>query len=116
MARPPIARNVCSLPPVAEFVPSVSCGIVGEVIMTVDEYEAVKLIDYDGLSQQECAQQMGVARTTVQAIYGNARRKLSLCLVEGSALRIQGGDYEICPGGRTSCVHFGTCTRMSGRS
>lgn len=113
MARPPIVRTVCSLPPVAEFVPAVSCGIVGEVTMSVDEYETVKLIDFEGMSQQECARQMGVARTTVQAIYGSARSKLARCLVEGSALRIQGGEYEICAGGRTDCAYRSTCSRQA---
>ena len=70
--------------------------------MTLDEYEAIRLIDLLDCTQEECAQQMGVARTTVQAVYNQARRKLAQMLVDGRRLEIQGGDYELCP-------HSGSC-------
>ena len=74
------------------------------VILTVDEYETIRLMDLEGLSQQECSQWMEVARTTVQRIYENARKKLALALVEGRPLRIGGGDYRLCDG-QESCGH-----------
>lgn len=61
-------------------------------------------MDLEGLSQQECSQWMEVARTTVQRIYENARKKLALALVEGRPLRIGGGDYRLCDG-QESCGH-----------
>ena len=61
-------------------------------------------MDLEGLSQQECSQWMEVARTTVQRIYENARKKLALALVEGRPLRIGGGDYRLCDG-HESCGH-----------
>jgi len=67
------------------------------VVLTLDEYEAVRLIDYEGLSQERCAEQMRVARTTVTAIYESARRKLASMLVEGRRVIIAGGCYEISP-------------------
>ena len=71
MARPVKRRRVCGLPPVGAFRPEGGPG--GPVIeVTVDEYEAVRLIDLLGLTQEECAAQMNVARTTVQAIYDSA--------------------------------------------
>ena len=76
MARPVKRRRVCGLPPVGAFRPEGGPG--GPVIeVTVDEYEAVRLIDLLGLTQEECAAQMNVARTTVQAIYDSAREKLA---------------------------------------
>ena len=60
------------------------------VQMTLDEYEAIRLMDLENLQQEQAAAQMGVARTTVQLIYNNARRKLADCLVNGKRLVIEG--------------------------
>lgn len=103
MPRPPKARRVCQLPAVTQFKPVGYVSPDDRVVMTVDEYEAVYLIDHEGCTQQECADQMEVARTTVQSIYQTARRKIAACLVEGRRLVIEGGDYEVCPGGRAEC-------------
>ena len=64
--------------------------------MTVDEYETIRLIDLEGLTQEECSKQMNVARTTVQGIYIEARKKLAEALVNGKRLLIGGGEYKIC--------------------
>ena len=66
------------------------------IIMAVDEYETIRLIDLAGYTQEECAAQMGIARTTVQGIYNDARRKLADALVNGKMLFIEGGDIDIC--------------------
>lgn len=97
MARPVKCRKVCEMPFVNEFAP---CGRHkpkgAKICMTVDEYETIRLIDYEGYSQEECAGQMHVGRTTVQSIYARARQKLSRLLVDGNPLVIGGGDYKIC--------------------
>lgn len=82
--------------------------------MTVDEYETIRLIDHEGLMQEDAAERMNVARTTVQAIYGNARKKLAAALVEGKTLRIEGGDVEIC-GGNPQCAYRQNCPRRKCR-
>ncbi len=65
------------------------------VIMSLDEYETIRLLDKEGLKQEECAEKMGVARTTITAIYESARKKLAQCLVDGKTLRIEGGSYKL---------------------
>ena len=96
MARPMKQRRICGLPQVNEFAPCEGTE-KGVVELTVDEYEVIRLIDGQGLNQNECALQMQVARTTVQAIYDSARKKLADFLIYGKHLRIRGGSYDVCP-------------------
>ena len=98
MPRPRKCRRICALPRHTSFGP-LEGAAGGPVEMTVEEYEALRLIDLLGCTQAQCAGQMGVARSTVQQIYDGARRKLTLSLVEGRPLVIAGGDYAVCPGG-----------------
>jgi predicted DNA-binding protein (UPF0251 family) len=99
MARPRKRRRVCGLPEVNRFGPlDAPIGVSDNVIMTVDEYETIRLIDLEGLTQEECAEQMNIARSTVQGIYVDARRKLAEALVNGKVLLIEGGTYLLCDG------------------
>lgn len=104
MPRPRKWRRVCCMPDNQSFGPLDSISNERKVIvMTVDEFEAIRLIDLEGLSQEQCSERMGVARTTAQAIYNNARVKLAECIVNGMMLSISGGDYVLCDGGTTGC-------------
>jgi len=99
-------RSVCGMPRCCGFYASNKQGENGEPIyMTVEEYETIRLIDYVGLTQEECAKQMDVARTTIQRIYNDARRKLSAFLVQGTELKIAGGSYELCNRPHCDCQH-----------
>lgn len=71
--------------------------------MTVEEYEVIRLIDVEGMTQEECSKQMAISRTTVQGIYNDARKKLADSLVNGKALFIDGGDYLLCDGKGGMC-------------
>lgn len=97
MARPRKWRRVCTLPEVNEFGPINTPKNEREfIIMTVEEYETIRLIDLEGLNQEQSADIMGVARSTIQRIYDDARKKLADSLVNGKLLRIEGGDYRLC--------------------
>lgn len=97
MARPRKLRKVCNLPQTNKFGPINSCHEnIETVSMTVEEYETIRLIDLEDLTQQECADIMHVARATVQRIYIEARKKLADFLVNGNMLNIEGGSYKLC--------------------
>lgn len=115
MPRPVKWRNVCCLPETSRFGPLDSAGGEREhIVMTVDEYETVRLIDLEGLTQEECAAQMNVARTTVQGVYNTARQKIADSLVNGKALWIEGGEYRLCNGQGKNCGR-GHCGRHINR-
>ncbi len=101
MPRPRKSRKVCHFPQNLSFVPSEEQE-AEPILLTIDEYETLRLMDREGLSQEEAGERMNVARTTVQLIYTSARRKLADMLVEGRPLRIEGGDYRLCDG-NTPC-------------
>ena len=71
--------------------------------MSLDEFECIRLIDYEGITQEECAEQINMDRTSVTLMYARARKKLAECLVTGKELRIEGGNYEFCPGNLEQC-------------
>ncbi len=123
MPRPTKCRKVCGLPGNSRFGPLDAEAGAGRdtpadehvyINMTVDEYETVRLIDLEGLNQEECAAQMNVARTTVQGIYMEARRKMADALVNGKILLIAGGQYRLCDGQGKGCGHGG-CRRREMR-
>ena len=109
MPRPRKCRKVCSLPRNSGFLPF-RAETEDTVILTVDEYEALRLIDREDFSQEQCGEYMHIARTTVQQIYASARKKLANALVDGLAIRIEGGDYRLCDGQEEACV-CGGCQR-----
>ena len=104
MPRPQKCRRICAMPGCMAFAPCEAEGVKAQdVVMTLDEYESIRLIDLLDLTQEEAARQMCVARTTVQAVYDGARRKLAEALVGGKMLVIQGGSYELCPHAQECC-------------
>ena len=111
MARPRKWRKVCCLPASDKFGPLNGNEINSNFIkMSIDEYETIRLIDLAGFTQEKCANQMAIARTTVQAIYNEARQKIAKSLVHGYVLIIEGGDYKLRDGLEHSC-ECGGCGR-----
>lgn len=96
MPRPKCCRRVGRLPVCPVFKPAgVPASSLREVSLTVDEFEALRLADYEGLYQEQAAGQMGVSRQTFGRIVEAARKKVAQALVEGCALRIEGGEIEM---------------------
>lgn len=99
---------MCGLPQINRFGPmSGNRDLFETIIMEVDEYETIRLIDLEGFTQEQCADQMNIARTTIQGIYSEARKKLADSLVNGKMLLIEGGDYKLCDGIGRGCQQKG---------
>ena len=96
MPRPVRCRRIERLPVYRSFSPD-DIPAEESVRMTVDEYEALRLLDGEGLTQESCAVRMNIARTTVTAIYDSARKKVADALVHGKRLLITGGCCEFKP-------------------
>lgn len=100
MPRPRKNRIVHAMPSSEGFIPlGYSCSESGHfrsVTMTIEEFEAIRLIDFLKLTQEECAVRMQVSRPTVTNIYESARFKLADALVNEKQLLIGGGSYDVC--------------------
>ena len=96
MPRPVRCRRIERLPVYRSFSPD-DAAAAEDVRMTVDEFEALRLLDDEGLTQETCALRMNIARTTVTAIYDSARKKIADALVHGKRLLITGGCCEFKP-------------------
>ena len=112
MPRPKKCRKVCCMPKNSRFGPlGGGCGLACTVVMHIDEYETIRLIDLEGMTQEECSEKMHIARTTVQGIYALARKKLADSLENGKVLLIEGGDYQLCNDKDLPCGGSG-CRRL----
>jgi len=105
MSRPFSSRHIARNPTVSVFKPA---GIprceLAEVVMTLDEYEALRLADLEGLHHEAAALRMNISRPTFSRIIDGARRKVAETLVEGKVLRIKGGPVHL---GRRHCCRMG---------
>jgi predicted DNA-binding protein (UPF0251 family) len=89
-------RKVDSVPPVSYFKPADTGYLTpGEVIILVEEAEAIRLKDLEGMEQEECARSMNISRTTFSRILDSARQKVADALLNGKAIRIRGGNFEM---------------------
>lgn len=95
MPRKQRCRFIGGLPKNWSLLPEESGHAPDYVVLSLDEFEAIRLIDREGLTQEQSAQKMGVARTTVTAIYESARKKIAVSLVDGIGLLISGGTYRL---------------------
>ena len=66
-----------------------------ESVLTVDEFEALRLKDLEGLEQETAAGRMAVSQPTFHRILSSARKKIADAIVNGKAIRIEGGTYQL---------------------
>jgi predicted DNA-binding protein (UPF0251 family) len=95
MGRPKHCRRVGFLPDTNYFKPrGIPLSALEEVILTVDECEAIRLADFEGLYQEQAAEKMAVSRQTFGRIIESAHKKVAEALVKGKALKIEGGEID----------------------
>jgi predicted DNA-binding protein (UPF0251 family) len=96
MPRPRIFRRVWFQPNITYFKPAgIRMAGLEETILTVDEFEAVRLKDFLGLEQEKCAKKMKISQPTFHRLILTARKKISDAIVNGKAIRIQGGNFKM---------------------
>jgi len=96
MVRPRLCRRVRFNPDITYFKPrGIPLKELEEVILPVDEYEAVRLKDLEGLEQEECAKKMNVSQPTFHRLVLSARKKIADAIINGKAIKIEGGNYRI---------------------
>ena len=101
MPRPKIARRICGRPASSCFQPNgVPMHALAQVALAADEFEALRLVDLEGMQQQEAARLMGVSRQTLANTLKRARYKVVECLSSGKALLMQTDVPQ--PGGETA--------------
>jgi len=95
MPRPQKNRKVCNPPKMQGFKPyGIAICETEHIIMQYDEYETIKLVNYDNLPQDEAAERMEVSRPTLTRIYNSALKKIAQAFVEGKSIIIEGGNFE----------------------
>ena len=100
MPRPKKCRWINDHPQVTYFKPQgIPMRVLDQVDLGVDEFESIRLADFEGLSQEEAAPHMNVSRATFGRIVTQARSKIGDALVNGKAIRIEGGEVSLRPAG-----------------
>jgi len=87
-------RWVGNMPPATYYKP-MNMPEEDAIVLLVEEFEAIRLVDYLGLSQMEAAVHMGVSQKTLWNDLSSARKKLSDALVNGKPIKIEGGAYRL---------------------
>jgi predicted DNA-binding protein (UPF0251 family) len=93
LPRPKKLRFVSGYPTLTAFVPQ-GVSVSGEVFLSVEELEAIRLSDFEGLDQATAANMMAVSRQTYGRVLANARSIVAEALITGKALKVEGGAYE----------------------
>jgi predicted DNA-binding protein (UPF0251 family) len=117
MTRPKYCRKIGCEPGASYFKPQgIPSSSLEEVIITLDEFEALRLADFEGLYQENSAASMNISRQTFGRIIDSARKKIAEALVHGKALKIEGGTVSLEENGEikcSSCDYSSECCKSS---
>ncbi len=95
MARPKLCKRVRFNPNTTYFKPrGIRIGELDEVVLYIEEFEAVRLKDLEGLDQEECSKKMNISQPTFHRLILSARKKISDAIVNGKAIKIEGGNFK----------------------
>ena len=116
MSRPTSTRKICH-PPLYKYFTPAGKTVSGkeEIILSLDELEAIRLADHEGFYHEEAANKMGVSRQTFGRIVESGRRKIADAIVSGKAIRIEGGEIYLQGKGTYHCYDCHHSWRMSRR-
>ncbi|MBE0527162.1 DUF134 domain-containing protein [Candidatus Thorarchaeota archaeon] len=108
-------RLVTKEPPVSVYKPAgIPAMELEEILITIDEFEALRLADYEGLSQRDASTEMQISQPTFNRVLSSARNKVASGIVQGYVLRIEGGRYRLADGsGILECIDCGASVDMS---
>ena len=96
MPRPFKCRRVAFVPGVTYFKPAgIPLRSLEEIQLSLEEAESLRLKDLEGLEQEQGAEQMNVSRPTFQRVLASARKKVADALLNGKAIKIEGGNFEL---------------------
>ena len=96
MSRPKCHRNICGIPDKNYFKPrGIPTVDLEEIVLNLDEFEAIRLADYEQLYQEEAAVRMNISRQTFGRIIEAAHKKIADVLINGKALRIEVGEVNL---------------------
>lgn len=96
MSRPKCCRHVGCMPDKNYFKPrGIPSSQLDEVVLSLDEYESLRLADFEGLYQEQAAAEMGISRQTFGRIIESAHKKIADVLIHGKALKIEGGEVAL---------------------
>jgi len=117
MPRPRLRRRICFSPSATYFKPAgVRLAHLAESVLTFDEVEAIRLIDYEEMEQGKAAKQMKISQPTLSRLLCSARKKIADAVVNGHAIKIQGGDFQMAiPRGRGLGLGRGAGRSAGGR-
>jgi Predicted DNA-binding proteins len=89
-------RNVSKIPDVDYFKPmGIPLADLEAVILSVEELETIKLVDFEGLEHEEAAKKMNVSRKTLWRDLKSGRKKVADALINGKSIEIRGGDFVV---------------------